>query len=261
MFDLSLWIGLLVGAAIIASAVAVLKFFERRRSHAMYAAAAELKLEPLAKGERFYLASVELMRKKGRGVGAALRGSWKGRRITVFDLFHPAGKSVSQQTVLAADFPEQRFPEFAAIERNAADYTPSVDIPGVTDAPSRLAKRWYLHTPDAHWPFQETLAGWLGNGRGRHGLFGVGWSYEGHGTVLFVYRRGRLAPAREFASWLDEALGEAEAFAKHAQSSQDDTTDAAISEDGFPRDFLRIKATVKVEKHYAWSMKGRERNH
>lgn len=263
MSDTSLWIGLLIGAAIIASAIAVLKFFERRRSHAMYSAAAQLKLEPLAKGERFYLASVELMRKKGRGVGAALRGTWKGRRVTVFDLFHPAGRSVSQQTVLAAEFPEQRFPEFAAIEKNAGYYPPTVDIPCATDAPAQLARHWYVRTPDGHWPFRETLAGWLGNGRGKRGLFAVGWSYEGHGTVLFVYRRGKLAPARELALWLDEAIAETEAFARHAQSSRD-TVETGISdgaEGGFPRDFIRIKATVKVEKHYAWSMKGRERNH
>lgn len=217
-----LWVGLLVGLGIIALTIGVLRYFELRRHKAMAAAGTALGLTPLGKGERFNFVSVELMRKKRRGIGVGLRGSRKGQPVLVFDLFHPASESVSTQTVLMTQFDDRHFPEFAAVERNANFYLPTVDLAAAEDAPDALKKHWRLHTRTGHWPFNAELNDWMGENRGRNGWFGSGWSFEGAGHALYVYRRGTTAKPAQLAQWLDEALAEAQGFVKRAETRPDD---------------------------------------
>src|SRR5258708_25017464 len=128
MSDLKFWIVFAGLLCVLALTIVAIRYFERRRNAAMRAAGSALGLTPFGHGERFTLPSVELMRKRGRSVGAALAGEWKGRPIVVFDLAHRTGKSVSVQTVLMASFEALSIPEFAAIERNFNRYYPTVDL-------------------------------------------------------------------------------------------------------------------------------------
>ncbi len=178
----------------------LVRFLERRRIKLMKAAGAALGLVPLAKDEGFAFVSVELMRKRGRGIGVCLSGNWKGYAVHVFYLFYPSGKSVSIQTVLMTHFNDKAFPEFAAIEKNANLHWPTVDLPLVEDVPGALKKHWLLFAKDGHWPFGAALAEWMGKNRGRTGLLSSGWSYEGHGTSLYVYRTARLPSPRSLGS-------------------------------------------------------------
>lgn len=249
-----LWTGLLVGLGIIALSIGVLRYFELRRHKAMAAAGTALGLTPLEKGERFNFIPVELMRKKGRGIGVGLRGSRKGQPVLVFDLFHPAGKSVSIQTVLMTQSDDRYFPEFAAVERNANFYLPTVDLPTAEDAPDALKKHWRLYTRTGHWPFNAELNDWMGENRGRNGWFGSGWSFEGSGHALYVYRRGTTAKPAQLAQWLDEALAEAQGFVKRVGAAPDDAaveTVVATAGTGIPG----IKMTVRTTT--TWTVKRR----
>ena len=90
-------------------------------------------------------------------------------------------------------FNDKVFSEFAAIEKKANLHSPTVDLPLAEDAPGALKKHWLLYAKDGHWPFSAALAEWMGKNRGRSGWLSSGWSFEGHGTSLYVYRRGTTA--------------------------------------------------------------------
>jgi hypothetical protein len=256
MKDYSLFTVLLIGLGIIGATVALVLFFEKRRYKALKAAGVSLGLIPFAKGERFNFVPVELMRKKGRGIGAGLHGNWKGLPILVFDLFHPAGKSVSIQTVVVASFNDRAFPEFAAVEKSANLYRPTVDLPLAEDAPDELRKHWFLYARDGHWPFDAAHAEWLCNHRKPAGWFSSGWSYEGRATALYVYRRATTAKPKKLAQWLDEALMEAQEFARRAETPPGKFT--AEMEFATPeKDLLQVKTTFKVKKHFTWTSSDR----
>lgn len=251
MGDKGFWLAILLGLGAIALTVAAVRYFEQRRIRAMKAAGIALNLEPLAKGERFNFVSVELMRKKRRGIGVVLSGHWQGQPVAVFDLFYPAGKSVSIQTVLMTRFDDVRCPEFAAIEKNANLYRPTVDLPLAEDAPPALAKHWLLYTRDGHWPFGDELTIWMGKGRGRGGWFSSGWSYEGGGSSFYVYRRSTTAKPRELEQWLNEALTEARELAQRVNVAADfgePEFEPATPE----RDLFKTKIKFRVEKSFTW---------
>ena len=65
---------------------------------------------------------------------------------------------------------------------------------------------------DEGWPFGAALAEWMGKNRGRSAWLSSGWSYEGHGRSLYVYRPGTTAKPKKPGLWLDEAAAEAQGF-------------------------------------------------
>src|SRR5689334_13686131 len=111
--------------------MASVKAWERRRARLLKTAGAALGLHTLEQGEQLAVPSVEIMRKQGRAIGAALEGTWRGERIMVFDVSYPAGKNISQTTVLLLRLPRPSIPEFAAIRKDLMLYTPTVDLPKV----------------------------------------------------------------------------------------------------------------------------------
>lgn len=135
MGSTSLWVVLLLALTVMASSIVIVSYFERHRVSAMHEAGRQAGLIPFAKEEHFTYVPVELMRKKRRGVGFALKGDWKGVPIVVFDLFHPSNRSVVFQTVLLVQLEGRHFPEFAAIERNINYYVPTVDLLSARNAP------------------------------------------------------------------------------------------------------------------------------
>jgi len=192
-----------------AGALFIVQASAKRRARLFKEAGIALGLQALQPGEHAVLPSTELMRKKRRWLGAALQGEWQGLPVMVFDLFHPASKSISRQTVLAVRHAGAHWPEFALIERDALKYFPSVDIEQAQGAPQELRRRWYSYTRDGEWPFGDALTRWL-LPRARTGWFNQRWSYEGDGSRLVVYRRGTLASPKRLKTWLDEALAEAQ---------------------------------------------------
>lgn len=241
--DKELWVILAIGLGVMVTTVLLVMFFSRLRIKAMKAAGTALGLIPLNKGETFAYAPVELMRKKGRGIGVGLRGHWQGQPVLVFDLFHPSGRSVSMQTVMMLQRDDWHFPEFAAIERNANYYVPTVDLQKVADAPGDLGKHWHLYSRDGHWPFGPALGEWLGKNRGRRGWYTSGWSFEGNGHALYVYRRSSRPWAGQLAGWLDEALSEAREFARRAET----VPGIRVAEESLASpqgDILRVKTTT-----------------
>ena len=164
-------------------------------------AGAALGFRALEKGDPLAVPSVEIMRKRGRTIGAAMEGNWRGEPIMVFDLSYPAGKNVSRTTVFILRLPQPRIPEFAAIRKNIWLYTPTVDLPRAEGAPARLRRQWLMYAPEAQWPLGDAVTEWLGRNKS--------WSVEGRGSGLFLYRRAKRAPTKAFETWLDEALQEA----------------------------------------------------
>lgn len=252
--NIDLWIVVIAGIGIGLVTIGIIRYLELRRFKAIREAGAALGLRPLEKGEPLALPSVALMRTRRRGVGMGLRGSWRGHPVLLFDLFHSAGTSVSRQTVLMVRFDDASVPEFAAIERNANRYLPSVDLNPVTDAPAAVTKHWLLYTRSGRWPFGERIGDWMRESHGRKGWFSSGWSIEGIGDALYVYRRGVLAKPGRLAAWLDEALAEASGFASRAETiPAEAAADCTIVGGG--RDLLPFKASLRFTRH--WTIRRR----
>src|SRR5437868_1480031 len=185
---------LVIGLALIAGTLALVTAWERRRARLLKEAGTTLGLRAFEKGEPLAVPSVEIMRKRGRTIGAALEGTWQGESIMVFDLAYPAGKNVSHMTVFMLRLPQPRIPEFAAIRKNIWLYTPTVDLPRVVNPPASLKHHWFLYAPEEQWPFDDQVAGWLGRNSE--------WSYEGRGSGLFLYRRSKRASTKTLQAWL-----------------------------------------------------------
>jgi hypothetical protein len=94
--------------------------------------------------------------------------------------------------------PQPSIPEFAAIRKNIWLYTPTVDIPKVQEPPPSLKAHWLLYAPGAQWPFGDEVTEWLNRN--------PEWSFEGHGSGLFLYKRVKRVPVKELRKWLDEAI-------------------------------------------------------
>ena len=209
-----LWI-LLIGTAAIAATLMLVQGWERRRARLLKEVGTALGFRAVEKNEPLAVPSVEIMRKRGRIIGAALEGTWKGERVLVFDLSYPAGKSISQTTVFMLRLSEPRLPEFAAIPKNIWLYTPTVDLPRVETRPGPLKSHWLLYAPEGQWPFGLEIAEWLEESRK--------WSFEGRGSGLFLYRRSKRAPTKTLHTWLDEALAEALKFARRVPARRFDS--------------------------------------
>lgn len=195
---------IVVGIACITLTLALVRQWERRRARLLKQAGAVLGLRPYEKGERLAVPSVEIMRKRGRTLGAVLEGTWRGEPVMIFDLSYPAGRNISRTTVFLLRVSPATIPEFAAIRKNILLYTPTVDLPAVENAPSSLKHSFFLHTPEGDWPFGQGMAEWLAGTRE--------WSFEGHGSGLFLYRRAKRVPPTAIREWLDEAFSEATDF-------------------------------------------------
>lgn len=189
--------------------------WERRRARLLKAAGTALGLRAFDKGVQLAVPSVEIMRKRGRTLGATLEGTWRGERITVFDLSYPAGKSVSQTTVFMLLLAQPRMPEFAAIRKDIWLYTPTVDLPKVQNPPESLRSHWLLYAPQGQWPFDEEVSQWLARD--------IQWSFEGRDSGLFVYQRAKCAPTKTLQAWLDDALVEAQEFARRVPAADFDS--------------------------------------
>lgn len=192
---------LIVGVACLAAALYLIKAWERRRRRLLKEAGAALGLRAYEKGQQLIVPSVEIMRTRGRTIGAVLEGEWKGSRIKIFDLSYPTTKSVARTTIFMLRLTARRVPEFAAIRKHAWLYHPKVDLPLVADPPPALAKMYRLYAPNGQWPFGEELT--------RQLECSSQWSVEGRGSGLFLYRRANRAPTRWLRAWIDEAFGAA----------------------------------------------------
>lgn len=201
---------MLGGLATIALAFAAAAWLHRHRSRFMRKAGIRAGLTPLGPGESFHFTPVPLLRKRNRGIGAALRGTCQGRPVMVFDLFHPMGKTMAMQTVLMVELGEARLPEFAAIPRDPKLYAPTMDMRPVEPAPPELAARWHLYSRNGRWPLGPAVTAWLAQETD------AGWSFEGTGQVLYVYRRSAVASPWRLRPWIEEACGKAMAFSSRA---------------------------------------------
>ena len=243
MTDLLLILGCL---AVLAGAVALVVASGKLRARRLKQAGVALGLKAVARGEHLALPSVELLRKKGRRLGAALVGEWHGVPVIVFDLLHPSGKSYSRQTVVKVRH-EKLLPEFALVERDPLKHLPSIDLPPAENAPAELKRFWYVHARDGAWTFHEPLTRWL-EPRAKTPLFTSRWSYEGVGSRLIVYRRGQRASVKHLGEWLDAALAEAQGFCEQANGllADDGTTEIPLSIDDVEAGSLRVEMSVNV---------------
>src|SRR2546421_7617006 len=199
---------LVVGIAGMAGTIALVTAGERLRARRLKEAGTALGFRTFEKGEHLAVPSVEIMRKRGRALGAALEGIWHGEAVMVFDLSYRAGKNVSRTTVFMLRLPQPRIPEFAAIRKNIWLYTPTVDLPRVQEPPLSLKHHWLLYAPAGMRPFGNEVTDWLARNSE--------WSFEGNGSSLFLYQRSKRAPTKALQSWLDEAATQAKEFAKRA---------------------------------------------
>jgi hypothetical protein len=213
---------LVIGIALMAGTLALVVTWERRRARLLKEAGTALGLRAFEKGEQLAVPSVEIMRKRGRTIGAALEGTWQGESIVVFDLSYPAGSNVARTTVFMLRLSEPRIPEFAAIRKNIWLYTPTVDLPKVKEQPSSLKRHWFLYATGGQWPFHDEVTECLGGNSG--------WSFEGRGSGLFLYTRAKRAPSKTLKAWLDTALAEAREFARHIPAAGPDS----MIDDGQP---------------------------
>src|SRR5205814_510730 len=131
------WI-VVIGGAAMALTLVLIRGAGRRRARLLKEAGTALGLRALDTGEHLVLPSVQIMRKRGRTIGGALDGFWRGEPVIVFDHSYPAGKDVSRTTILVLRLPQPRIPEFAALRKNILLYTPTVDLPHVEDVPHDL---------------------------------------------------------------------------------------------------------------------------
>lgn len=232
MSDSRFWIVMACLLVLAVTAIVLVRVFERRRMAALRKAGEALGLTAFAKGAAVPMPSVPLARKRGRRVGAALSGTWGGCPVLLFDLSHPAGKSVSVQTVLAMRHEGLRLPELAAIERHFNRYLPSVDLRYLVPRSSLLGRAYRLYTRSGTWPFSEDLDRWLVAHRGRDRIFRPGWSFEAAGNAVLVYRRGVKAPTPTLRAWLDEASAANKGFAAQAARSLAEQPGGAPSDEG-----------------------------
>ncbi len=213
------WI-LIIGVAGMAGTLWLVTSWEQHRARLLKQAGMALGFRALEKGEPLAAPSVEIIRKRGRTIGAAIEGSWRGEPIMVFDLSYPAGKNVSRTTVFLLRLPQPRIPEFAAIRKNIWLYTPTVDLPRAEDAPASLRRHWLLYAPGGRWPLGDEINGWLGRNKN--------WSVEGRGSGLFVYQRAKRVPTKALEVWVDEAYREAKEFMQLLA----DTLPHSLTDDG-----------------------------
>jgi hypothetical protein len=216
------WI-FLAGIGLMAGSLAAVNAWERRRARLLRHAGLALGLKEYETGEALAVPSVEILRKGGRSIGAALKGAWHGESVVVFDLSYPAGKSSAHTTVFMLKLNEPRIPEFAAIPRNFWLYTPTVDLPRVSEVPESLQHHWRLYAASPRWP--------LGDEASRVIAGAPKWSVEGRGSGIFLYQRGKRIPVRNLGIWMDEALSVAKAFVatvpdRPLTSESDETSNA-----------------------------------
>jgi hypothetical protein len=198
------WI-FLAGIGLMAGSLAAVNAWERRRARLLRRTGVALGLTAYEKGEALAVPSVEILRKRGRTIGAALKGAWHGKSVVVFDVSYPAGKSRSHTTVFMLRLSEPRIPEFAAIPKNLLLYTPTVDLPSLSEVPESLQHHWQLYAPSSRWPLADETSRVLASA--------PKWSIEGRGSGIFLYQRAKRIPTRELFAWMDEALSIANAFA------------------------------------------------
>jgi hypothetical protein len=226
-------VSLIVGVACVAAALSLIRAWERRRSRLLKQAGAALGLRAYEKGQQLIVPSVEIMRQRGRTIGAVLEGEWKGSRIKIFDLSHPTSQSVARTTIFMLRLSAVRVPEFAAIRRNAWLYNPKVDLPPADDPPPALAPIYRLYAPSGQWPFGDELR------RVPDRL--LSWSFEGRGSGLFLYRRAKRAPTRSLEAWIDEALAAATELAQCVTAPAE-----AAFEDGEPEFGRKLTFSSKI---------------
>ncbi len=190
---------IICGLTLMIGTLALVTMWEHRRIRLFREAGVALGLRAFGEDEPLALPSVELLRKRRRTIGAALKGAWKGEPVIIFDLSYPAGKSVSQTTVFMLRLPEPRIPEFAAIRKNFLYYTPTVDLPRLKHPPESLRRGWYLYAPDDQWPLSAGAAQAIA-------AIGGQWSCEGSGSGLFIYQRGNRTSIRNLEQWMDAAM-------------------------------------------------------
>src|SRR5262249_39663586 len=153
-------LGFVFAIAVMAGSLALVTAWDRRHARLLKEAGTALGLRAYEKGEQLAVPSVEIMRKRGRTIGAALEGTWRGEPVVVFDVSYPAGRSSARTTVFMLRL-SQRIPEFAAIRKNTWLYTPTVDLPKVQDMPEGLKSQWLLYAPFATFPFGDETAQWM----------------------------------------------------------------------------------------------------
>jgi hypothetical protein len=230
---------IICGLSLMIGTLALVTKWEHRRISRFREAGVALGLRAFGEDEPLALPSVELLRKRSRTIGAALKGNWKGEPVTIFDLSYPAGKGASQTTVFMLRLPEPRIPEFAAIRKNFLDYTPTVDLPRLKHPPEALRRGWYVYAPGEQWPL---------SGGAVQAIAGIGrqWSCEGSGSGLFLYQRGKRTPIRNLELWMGEAMEVAREIGCHLPNTLVAETIEGSSQHSIHRNVFSFKASWKA---------------
>jgi len=199
---------LIIGLALIIGTWVLIKKWEHRRIRHFKEAGVALGLRAFGEDESLALPSVELLRKRRRSIGAAMKGIWKGESVTIFDLSYPAGRSMTQTTVFMLRLREPRIPEFAAIRKNFWLYRQSVDMPRLKQPPEALRRSFYIYAPCEQWLLSDAATQAIANMGGQ-------WSCEGSGSGLFLYQRGKRTPIRDLDKWMDAAMSASQEIVRH----------------------------------------------
>jgi hypothetical protein len=189
---------LMLGLSLMIGTFFLVTKWEQHRIRRFKEAGVALGLRAFGEDEPMALPSVELLRKRRRSIGAALKGTWRGESVAIFDLSYPAGKSVSQTTVFMLRLREPRIPEFAAIRKSFWLYLPSVDLPRLNPPPEPFRHGWYVYAPDEKWTLTDAVSQAIGNLNGQ-------WSCEGYGSGLYLYQHGKRTSVQNLEQWMDAA--------------------------------------------------------
>ena len=76
------------------------------------------------------------------------------------------------------------------------------------------------------------------------------WSYEGHGTALYVYRRSTVTKAKRMAERFDEAVAEAQEFSRRAEAATGNPA-PNVEFTATGEGSVGVKATFKFKKHFS----------
>jgi hypothetical protein len=227
------------GLSLMIGTLVLVTKWEHRRMRRLKEAGVALGLRAFGEDEAMALPSVELLRKRRRTIGAAMKGTWKGESVTIFDLSYPAGKSVSQTTVFMLRLREPCIPEFAAIRKKFLYYTPTVDLPRLKFPPEPLKRGFYVYAPDEKWLLSDTAAQAVSDAGGQ-------WSCEGSGSGLFLYQLGKRTSIRNLEQWLDAAMAGSQKIIRYLPNSPVTETLEGSSHHSIHSRTFTFKASWKI---------------
>jgi hypothetical protein len=201
--------------ALLATSLALVKFWMNWRQRALTRAGAAFGFRRLQPGEKLPVVLVPLLERSSQHFVLILKGFLDGFETAFFDLYHSSGRNWDLQSTVLVKNPQVDLPKFQLRPRSFFQTSPkrcpySVDLPEVRAAHLELTSR----NPEwAQLLFSQASPQFLQ--KVRRGK----WMIEGRCSTILVYRLGtRIAP-RKLQKYVTEAteLG-AELFAFSRQS-------------------------------------------